>query len=594
MATEAYSGGAEQKRGKRTLFFWTVAAVAVLGGLLYLFAGGKEQALSEGTTFTVTRGPLEITVLEGGSIEAAESQEIRSEVQGMTKILRIVDEGELISAEDVAEGRVLVELDATELQEKLVEARLQYENAQATLTEAREEYGIQVNQNESDLKAAELAVQFAHMDLEKYLGEGLARTVVTQVETQPVRIENPVLGSSEREVEDDTPAAVETPAIAMESTFISAPRIDFSKYADPELLGDGEARQKLRTLENALVLAEEEVGLAQSQMEGTQRLFEREFVTRTELDNDEMKLKRQVISREAAETSKALFITYEFPKEAQELLSKYEEALRALERARRTAVSKTAQAEAKLSSAQARFDLQARRQRDLEEQIEKCSIPATRPGLVLYGGQEQYWREERIEEGASVRERQIIITIPDTTRMTVKVQVHESYVKRVRAGQKAKVRVDAFPEDVLSGEVTRIAVLPDSTNRWMSPDLKVYATTVTVDGYHDWLKPGMSAQAEILIERLNNVIQVPMQAVFSEGGEQVCYVPRPGGPERRVVEAGAFSDSMIEIRQGLQPGEQVLLRSPRRMLEEGADPEDPDATLEDETPETSIGADLAV
>lgn len=183
----------------------------------------------------------------------------------------------------------------------------------------------------------------------------------------------------------------------------------------------------------------------------------------------------------------------------------------------------------------------------------------------------------------------MIITIPDTTQMTVDVKVHESFVKRIVKGQKARITVDAFPDKPLTGEVFRIAVLPDSQNRWMNPDLKVYATSITIDGQHEWLKPGMSAEGEIIIEVLKDVVKVPLQAVSQEGKETVVYVVGLA-LERRVIETGAFDTTFIEIKKGLEPGEVVALRSPTRMdsgqseedgeKEEDAKPEEEAAPVE--------------
>ena len=588
MAPETTSAAKMRATKKRVRWLIRLAVpVLLLGAVWFWFSGSASTAVSPGTTFTVIRAPLEVTVLEGGSIEAANSQQLKSEVQGSTKILSIVEEGSLITAEDVANGKILVELDKKELEDRLVEQMLQYQNALATFTEAKEEYGIQVNQNESDVKAAELEVKFARLDMEKFLGAELAGQILNQVETETIfvstvaRPKTAPEASSENEKDTQGEAVAPEPngdermsPILVESTFISVPEIDFAKLADPGLLGDGEARQSLRKYENDLVLSEEEVGLANAQLEGTQRLFEKDFITRTELDNDSMKLKRSTISRESAETTKDIYIKYEFPKEAETRLSKYEEALRKMERARRAAVSKLAQAEAKLNSAQARYELQSRKLTELETQIVNCVIRATQPGLVIYGSGQPSWRDEdRIQEGTLVRERQVIITIPDTTTMKVGVKVHESHVKRVARGLKARVRVDAYPDRPLSGQVTQIAVLPDSENRWMNPDLKVYSTSVTIDGTHDWLKPGMSAETEIIIDRLENVVQVPIQAVQTDRGQQVCYVSTPGGIQPRPIKTGDFNDTMIQILEGLEPGEMVLLRAPRRSGEEGEEGE---------------------
>jgi HlyD family secretion protein len=175
---------------------------------------------------------------------------------------------------------------------------------------------------------------------------------------------------------------------------------------------------------------------------------------------------------------------------------------------------------------------------------------------MYYGG------EEQVREGASVRERQAIITIPDMTRMSVNVKVPESYIKKVKKGLKARITVDAFPEESLTGEITKVGVLPDSANRWMSPDIKVYLTTITIDGTHDWVKPGMTAKVEIMVNKLEDIVYIPLQAVSPDNGKQVCYVAGGFKPERREVEVGEFTDEFIHVKQGVKEGERVLLRLP--------------------------------
>ena len=230
------------------------------------------------------------------------------------------------------------------------------------------------------------------------------------------------------------------------------------------------------------------------------------------------------------------------------------------------AISRLAQARAKLKSAQGQHEVQLRQKKDLDEQLAKCTLRAQKSGLVVYGGNRDdmmyYGGEERIREGASVRERQAIITIPDTTRMSVNVKIHESYIKKVQKGLKARITVDAFPDEVLTGEVTKVGVLPDSQNRWMNPDMKVYLTTIAVDGTYEWVKLGMSAKVEILVKNLGDVLYVPVQAISPSNGKQICYVSHGFKPERREVEVGEFNDEFIEVKSGLKNGERVLLRGP--------------------------------
>ncbi|NOS71193.1 MAG: hypothetical protein HOP33_14835 [Verrucomicrobia bacterium] len=86
--------------------------------------------------------------------------------------------------------------------------------------------------------------------------------------------------------------------------------------------------------------------------------------------------------------------------------------------------------------------------------------------------------------------------------------------------------------------------------------------TIAIDGTQDWVKPGMSTKVEIMVNRLESVVQVPVQAVSLNDGKQVCYVVGGMKAERREVEVGEFTDEFIEVRRGIKEGERVLLRTP--------------------------------
>lgn len=563
--------------------------VVVLLGL-WMFSGGP--AASNEITYTVKRGEMEISVLEGGSIEAQQSQEIRSEVKGSgTKILKIVEEGYQVTEEDVKNGKVLVELDSADIVSRMTQQEIQYQSSVASLTEARQSYEIQRNQNTSTIKAAEQKAQFAKMDMQKFLGDETFTEIVTTLKLDKLEAAaskivsgedverlmltametNEVWMAEEFENRDDAekaPEKVLQPAVIQPKRSRPAPGppvLDFSKYAKAEMLGDGSAMQQLRKLTDEKYTAEQQHSLSKTKLEGTRRLFEKDFVTRTELDTDEITAKNNELKVKTAETAYNLFIKYEFQKQAQELVSKYEEALRGLEREKKEAISKLAQSNARLKGAEGRYSIEVDQRKELISQLDKCLLRSQKPGLVVYGGGSSdgyYSNSEQIREGASVRERQPIITIPDMTQMAVRVKVHESYIQKIKKGLAAKIQVDAFPDRKLMGEVTKVALLPDSQNRWTNPDLKVYQTIVSIVGTHDWLKPGMSAKVEVLIKQLHDVIYVPLQAISEAGGKQFCYVATVRGAEMREVQIGDFNDEFIEIKKGLESGEKVLLRPP--------------------------------
>jgi multidrug resistance efflux pump len=644
------------------------AAIVIIGALLWWRGGGRSAGKI--ATFAARRGPLDITVLEGGSLQALESQEIKCEVrvgyQG-TKILKIVDEGYFVTEDDVKTNKVLVELDSSELEKQIAQQEISYQSALAGLTDAQQNYEIQLNQNASDIKGAEQKLRFARMDFDKFLGGNVTEEIVKQLgldkliaeastndvtpnllteppgnnhsnaapkptpdappniaptnalPTRPARsvtlTNRPTTvisaaqaaalmanagsagadvvvsrgsspGSAPQVVAMNRPAGPGGPAsgggpspasaksdpdelvLPREASFQlpSTAAIDFEKYAKIEVLGDGEAKQKVRKFEDDLQVSQKELGQSTTTLEGTRRLFDKGFVTKNDLQRDEIAFDNSRLKVQTAETARDLFLKYDFPKSAEQSLSTYLDAVRELDRTRRLAISKLAQADARLRSAQGQYQVQLRQRNDLNEQRDKCFIRAKKSGLVVYGsgGDQMYYYggEERIREGATVRERQAIITIPDMSRMSVSVKIHETYIKKVKKGQKARITVDAFADKVLVGEVTKVGVLPDSQNRWMNPDLKVYAVTIAIDGTQDWIKPGMSSKVEIMVNKLADVVQIPVQAVTLNEGKQVCYVLRGFKPERREVEVGEFTDEFIEVKRGLKEGEVVLLRAP--------------------------------
>ena len=501
--------------------------VGSLGALgLWRGRGGDTDGAGERSGyFSVKRGDLIISVVESGDIKAVNSTDVKCEVEGRTSIVEIVPEGTYISQEDVDNGKVLVELDSSQLKEELAQREIELAAGEASDAEAREAYQIQVKQNESDVTAAELKVKFALMDLQKYVGETLAAHLVEQTD----------------------PKADTDELIA-------------SLLDDPNSLG-GEAKQKLRELTGSIALAEANLQNAIYTLEWTEKLHQKQYVAETELQRDRLDRQRLELEKEKAGIAKDLFMRYEFVKQAEQFLSDYQEAQRELERTEAQARSQLAQAKAKLTSAEATLALQRQRQAKLKKQLAACVIKAPAVGQVVYWSSTERWVRYKIEQGAEVPEGYKIITIPDTSEMKVEIKVHETWIDKIQLGQEAKITIAAFPDEVFTGKVLKKAPLADP-EEWLNPDLKVYATDVGIDGRQEALKTGMTGKVEVIIDELHDVLYVPIQSVVTVGETKVCYV-RGSRTKKREVETGLFNDNFVEIKSGLEEGEEVLLNPPR-------------------------------
>jgi HlyD family secretion protein len=536
--------GSTMRKGRAS---WVIVLLAVIAVTATFFSGrwrspASPDAGSVGSTFAARRGDLIITVTESGSIRARQTIDIRSEVYNEATIISLVPEGTYITQQDVDAGKVLVELDASSLEERLKEEEKGLASDEAMLTEAQENYHIQQNQNESDITAAKLAVQFGLLDLQNYLGKTVAQRLLEELAGDPNEI-------------------IEVATLA-----------DF--LAEPNNLG-GEALQTQKQYENDILLAQGQFEKTTDVFEGTQKLYDANYASALDLKSAKLDVQRYRVQKESAEEALRLYKLYTLPKQALNLLSIYREAGHELRRTEARARSRMAQAQARLSNAdeevsESTEDVQRRRR-----QVAACTIRAPAPGLVVYSSSgETRGFEERgpIQEGGKVFQRQKLISLPNTAEMIVEVRVHEASVDKVRSGQRATITAEPFPDKAFHGEVLSVAPLPDAQRGYLSPDIKVYTTKVSIEDSQTSLRPGMSAKVEILVERLDDILMVPVQVVANRAGRKVCYVATEGGTEERQVETGAFNDTFVEIVSGLKAGENVLL-SPPRIIEPETGPQ---------------------
>jgi multidrug resistance efflux pump len=569
---------------------WTIIGGLALSVVAWMALSGDDEKNQEVPTFTAQLGPLQVDVLQGGEIRALQNYEVKSEIEVPTKIISIIPEGYLVTEDDIKDGKVLVELDSSELKARIQDHEIDFQTTVATYIDADEGREIQRSENQSLVRDMKEAGVFALMDFEKYLGRNLTAKILSDA-TLPANGEALDKFAAVLDTQSNTPT--DTSALSKTKTTqdkspvvgivkkrlgVSSERIDFSPFLEGQASGDGEAQQKLRQLEDELLLRKSELSVAKQKVESSERLSSKSFITKTQLELDQVAYEKVTLALKTAETELGLFTKYEFSKQCAVLLSAYRESLTKLERTVRANRSKMAQAETRFQTSKRRYEMQLAKTEELERQLKACTIKAAKQGLVAYGDLDagsSYNYTNSIEEGASVRLRQTILTIPDMAQMGVMVKIHESQVKKVKVGQPVLIRVDAEPGKVLEGRVAELALLPDSSSSRYTPNLKVYPANIHIIGNQPWLKPGMNAKAEIIVDQLAEVLYVPVQSIEVEADQHFCYIRSNGKLERRLIKTGVFNDEFIEVCDGLQSGESVALSLPKRANTEESRPDVP-------------------
>jgi multidrug efflux pump subunit AcrA (membrane-fusion protein) len=540
----------ERRNGRALKIIAVVLGLVVAAGIGYgLWGPSNDDDSESGPTAVVKRGNLTVSVTEGGGLFAMESLEMKSEVEGENTIVEIVDEGAEITEQDVEQGKVMVELDSSDLEERESDQEISFYNAESGYTQARENFAIQQKQNESNIAIAKLNVKFARMELERYLGADLAAHV---------------LDEGFDSVDFGQLAQVEVQRILSEAE--SAEEASVVEGASSPSEGScglgGTARQRLRDMAAQVQLAEEELTRAQGEREWSEQLSEKEFISRNELLRDQLEEQRRQVALDAAKEGLRLFKRYTLPKEAEQRYSDHIEQKRDLERVEARARSQLAQTEAALKSTEATYELQKERLDKVRDMLEKCTIRAVEPGRVVYASSSRRhrWRgRDHIREGIDVHQNQLIILIPDLSTLAARVSIHESDVRKLKTGQRAIVSVEALAGRSFEGVVRKISPVATAPDGWLNEAMRIYETDVALVGAREGLTPGMSATAEIVVAELKDALYVPIEAVTRYRGKRVCLVRMRGGHQVRRIETGLSTDKFVEIKDGLDEGQVVFL-----------------------------------
>ena len=335
--------------------------------------------------------------------------------------------------------------------------------------------------------------------------------------------------------------------------------LDKKKYIEGDwLTEEQDARDEI-------LIAEEELKRADDTLVHSQGLFDRGFLTRTEFEADGLAKKRKEIALEQAKRNLDVLLNYDHPRRLEELDADIVEANREVLRVGLEATARLVDYEAEVRSTKARDGLEIEKLERLDDQIAKAKIYAPVAGMVVHaqpdGG--RMGQSDPLIEGSTVRERQDLITIPSSEGMVAEVSLHESVLEKVQVGMPCTVTVDALPGVTLRGEVRFKAVLPDK-NSWMAnPNQRLYRTTISVLDNDPRLRPGMSCSIEIHVESLPDAIYVPVQAIFKDGDQEICFlVHDDGSTTKREIKLGSFNAIWAQILEGVQPTDRVALSLP--------------------------------
>lgn len=523
-------------------------------GLAYYFTR-PEGPRADVILHTVKREPLFVTVTEKGTLESSKNRDIICRVRAGNKGYATTINEVIPDGTRVKRGQKLMILDDSALKDLEDAQIITVKQAAAAAVKAEKEYQIVKEQTEGAIALARDTVENTRIELEKYTG-----TVFD-------------------------PARTPYGAVA---------------GAHATLIETGLFRQTLDDLNGQIALAQANVEQNRERADWAQRMVKLSYMSPAQAQSEKSRLDSSLEDLRSKIAKRDQLINYDRRQQLTVLRGAFDDAQRKLRQAELEAEAKQATAKTEWETSMDLLAQQQEKLADIRRQRKECEIYAPMDikddSMVVYfkpeGNRFGQSSQGLIEQGAQVKEGQKMLRIPNLDEMQVNTKVHEAMVSRIKIGQRTTIKVDALPDRQFVGSVAWKSAVANQTDSWIS-DVKLYQTIVRVDGElgpdgqvipltGEILNPDMTAEVTINVDATPHpVLTVPMQSIIGGaemGATREVFVKSPSSPtgyERRPVVLGLYNEKMVEIRSGLQEGDEVvtnpkvLLTDPKTKTRDG-------------------------
>ena len=322
----------------------------------------------------------------------------------------------------------------------------------------------------------------------------------------------------------------------------SRANLDSAKLALDEY-DQGTFKEQMEQQESSVFVARENLRRAEEYLVYSKRLANRGYIPEAQLQADSFAVEKADKELKVALTKLKVMQTFTRDKMLTQLRADIDTA------------------KAKLSAREKTWELDKIQLKFIEDQIKKCTIHAPTAGQVVWANRKSRSSSTvLIDEGLPVRERQVIINLPDPSKMRVIAKVHESRISHVRTGMVAELALDAMPDEVLLGKVTEVSEYPLPAVSVYMDHVKEYEVAIEIDEPPTGLRPGMTSEVRILVDHIESAMLLPIEAVTERDERFFCAIQTGDGDvATREIKVGQANETDVVIRSGITTSDQVVL-----------------------------------
>lgn len=348
---------------------------------------------------------------------------------------------------------------------------------------------------------------------------------------------------------------------SVNSINVSSPSISwrYGSLKITQLVKDGEEVNAGDTLivfdpsevQKAIVEAEGRLEISKAEME---KLIAQHASDLEELDAD------YEVTEISQEISKIRFESaiYESEMKKKEIQLNLEKAQIALDKAKEQIENRKKIQKEEIKQKQLAITQDEIRLTEAYQTLNNLFVTTSAPGIAIIA---QNWNtKNKFQIGDQCWSGFPLIQLPDLSRLKATVKINEVDIAKIKKGLNVEIKPDAFSDSLFTGNVISVANL--AVNKDNSSKIKVFPVEVLLNETDKNLLPGLTVSCRILIEEIDDVVYIPLEALFSEGDKNFVYKKSVSGYDKVEVETGQRNSDYVIITKGVNEKDKLALLNP--------------------------------
>lgn len=209
------------------------------------------------------------------------------------------------------------------------------------------------------------------------------------------------------------------------------------------------------------------------------------------------------------------------------------------------------------------------RLKEAHETLKKLSLVSPSDGIAIISF--NWSTQSKYQIGDQMWPNNTLMQLPNLSKLKTKININEVDISYITRDLRVEVKPDAFSDSTFTGRVIHVANL--AVNKDQNSNIKVFPVEILLDQTHKNLLPGLTVSCRVVIDEIEDVQYIPLEALHADGNIKYVYRRKGDGYERVEVQTGLTNSDYVIITDGLKRDDHVALIDPTKLEEQNQTPE---------------------